>query len=112
MAHHQGPTDHDVREPRHQRRSVRIRALLEAGGKRRLVEITNYSPHGVNLDGAAAIEPDERVTVELLSGQRLPMRVIWVIDGSANLRFLGPIASGHPVMRLLDQAARNYWLQQ
>jgi hypothetical protein len=84
---------------------------LDAGGKRSLIEITSYSQHGLSLDRAAGIEPDERVTVELLSGLRLPMRVVWMRDGEAGLRFLGPIAPGQTVMRLLDRAARNYKLR-
>jgi hypothetical protein len=111
MVQNPGATSRDARKPRPSRHAIRIRALLETGRKRRLVEITNYSQHGLSLDRAAGIEPDERVTVELLSGLRLPMRVVWMRDGEAGLRFLGPIAPGQTVMRLLDQAARNYKLR-
>jgi hypothetical protein len=112
MAHHQGPTDHDVREPRHHLQPVRIRAILYGHGGDHPVEIIDYSPRGLELERAPGIEPQECVTVELPWGLRLPMRVLWVEGGKARLRFLGPIAPGHPVMRSLDQAARNYWLQQ
>jgi hypothetical protein len=111
MPHNQAPTDRDVREPGHRRQSVRINAVLEAGGKRCPIEITDYSHHGLSLNRVAGIEPDERVTVELRSGVRLPMRVVSVMGGKASLRFLSFIAPGHAVMRLLDQAARNYKLR-
>jgi hypothetical protein len=66
----------------------------------------------LGLEGASGIEPEERVTVELPWGSRPSMMLLWVEKDRAGLRFLGPNASGHSVMRLLDQAARNYWLRQ
>ena len=92
--------------------AVRISALLRAGGRRRSIEITNYSVHGLRLDRAAGIELDERVTIELRSGQRLPMRVVWIKGGEAGVRFLAAIAPEHPVMHSLDEAARNYKLRR
>ena len=55
------------------------------------------APHGLGLEGELSIELQERVTVELPSGLRLPMLVLWVKANSAGLRFLGPIAHGHAV---------------
>ena len=109
MGHNPGPTSHDASELR-PRYAVRISALLRAGGRRRSIEITNYSVHGLRLDRAAGIELDERVTIELRSGQRLPMRVVWIKGDEAGVRFLATIAPEHPVMRWLDEAARNYEL--
>ena len=82
--------------------------MLHAHGTRRRVEIIDYSQHGLGLEGASGIELQERVTVELRSGLRLPMTVLWVKATSTGLRFLGPIAPGHTVMCSLDEAARNY----
>ena len=112
MAHNPGPTSHDTSELRPPRHAVRISAFLRAGGRRRSIEITNYSVYGLTLDRAAGIELDERVTIELRSGQRLPMRVVWVQGGEAGVRFLGAIAPEHTVMRLLDEAARQYKLRR
>src|SRR4029077_6611389 len=111
MVHKSGPTSHDGHGRPTPKYPVRTGAVLDAGGKRSLIDITGYSQHGLSLDRAAGVEPDERVTVELLSGLRLPMRVVWMRDGEAGLRFIGPIAPGQTVMRLLDQAARNYKLR-
>ena len=88
--------------------AVRISAFLHAHGTRRPTQIIDYSQHGLELERAAGIAPQERVTVELLSGFRLPMMVLWVKGDSAGLRFLGPIALGHAVMSSLNEAARKY----
>jgi hypothetical protein len=110
MAQNQGSPERPSRGPRQPRRSVRIKAILHAHGTRRRVEIIDYSQHGVRVERASGIELEERVTVELPSGLRVPMMVLWVEASSAGLRFLGPIAHGHTVMRSLDEAARRYKL--
>jgi hypothetical protein len=94
--------------PRRSRRAVRIDAALEDHRGRRRILITAYSQHGLSLGRVAGVELDERVTVELRSGERLPMRVVWVRAGEAGVRFLGPIVLGYPVMRLLDEAAKEH----
>jgi hypothetical protein len=108
MAQNQGPPEQDAREPRQPRHSVRIKALLDAHGTCHSIEIIDYSRHGFKLERAFGIDPGQRVTVELRSGLRLPMIVLWVERGQAGVRFLGPIAPGHTVMRSLEQAARKY----
>jgi hypothetical protein len=84
--------------------SLDIAALLHAHGKCRSIKITHHTRHGLRLERASGLKPEEHVTVELRSGMRLPMRVTWVKGTSVGLRFLGPIAPGHPVMRLLVEA--------
>jgi hypothetical protein len=108
MAHnHPGPTSHDADKPRLPRPALHIKAFLDDHRGRRRVLITDYSQYGLSLLRVAGVELDERVTVELRSGDRLPMRVVWVKGAEAGVRFLGPIVPGHPVMRLLDEAART-----
>jgi hypothetical protein len=108
MVHNQGPARSDAPKSRQPRPTVRISAVLHAHGMHRRIEITEYSEQGLSLRRVSGIELDERVTVELQSGQRLPLRVIWAKGDQADVRFLGPIAPGHTVMRWLDQAARRY----
>ena len=112
MAHDEGSTRRDVRKPRQPRHAVRVRAVLHAHGKCRRIDIIDYSQHGFKLDRASGIGPHERVTVELPSGHRLPMRVVWIKGGEAGVRFLAAIAPEHPVMHSLDEAARNYKLRR
>jgi hypothetical protein len=106
MAHNPGPTTHDAHKLR-RHPPARIKAFLEDHHGRRPVLITDYSRYGLSLARAAGVELDERVTIELQSGERLPMRVVWVKGSEAGLNFLGPIASGHPVMHVLDEAAKR-----
>jgi hypothetical protein len=102
------PAAHDIREPRDLRQPVHVKAVLHAHGKRHGIEIIDYSQYGLGIKCAPPIQPDERVTVELRSGLRLPMIVLWAKRGGAGLRFLGPIAPGHTVMRSLEEAARRF----
>ena len=107
MAHNLGPTSQDNPRPRLPRPALRIKAFLEDHCGRRRALITDYSQYGLSLYRAPGVELDARVTVELPSGERLPMRVAWVRGSEAGVRFLGPLVPGHPVMRLLDEAAKT-----
>ena len=106
MAHRRGPTRHDAPKLRQPLHPVPINAFLHVRGGRCRIEITDYSQHGLSFDRATGVELDERVTVELRSGRRLPMRVAWVKGTTAGVRFLGPIMSEHAVMRWLDEAVK------
>ena len=94
----------DLPEHNGRRRSARIKAWLHVSGERFCIEITDYSRHRLEVGQVRAIRPDQRVTVELSSGTRLPVVVEWVEGSSASLCFVGPIAPGHPVMRELIEA--------
>jgi hypothetical protein len=100
-----------VRGPRRATRHLNplcIKALLYAGAEPRFIEIKHYTRDGLTFNCARCIDPGKRVTIELLSGQRLPVRVVWVKDGEVDVRFLSPLASGHTVMRWLREAARRH----
>jgi hypothetical protein len=104
---HPGSTNTETHKPRRPWPALRIKASLEDHRGQRRVLVTDYSQYGLTLVRTAGVRLDERVTVELGSGERLPMRVAWVRGPEAGLRFLGPLIPGHPVMRLLDDAAKN-----
>ena len=106
MAHHRGTTKHDAPKLRQPLHPVHINAFLHVRGGRCRIEITHYSQHGLSFDRATGVELDERVTVELGSGRRLPMRVAWVKGTAAGVRFLGPIVSERAVTRWLDEAVK------
>jgi hypothetical protein len=109
MAHDLGPTSHDASELRQRRHAVRVSAFLRAGGRRRSIEITSYSVDG--FDRAAGIELDQRVIIELRSGERLPMRVVWIKGGEAGVCFLAAMAREHTVMRSLDLQMPGAWIE-
>jgi len=88
------------------RRPVRIPALLDRhDGLSRSVVIVDYSQGGLRIDSPFGVATGEHVTVELLSGHRLPVEVIWAISTQIGGRFLGPIQPGHPA---LEEAAKKY----
>src|SRR5215510_14652377 len=87
------------------RHPVEMSALLHVPGKRRRIKISDRTPRGLRVEQSTGIWPGERVTVELRCGMRLPMIVAWVKGTSAGLRFLGPVAPGHPVLGALQEAA-------
>jgi hypothetical protein len=87
---------------------VHINAYLEGDRGRQRVLIIECSHLGLILDRTSSLKLNEPITVELRSGQRLPMRVIWVRGSQAGVRFLGPIAPEHPVLQLLEAAAKKY----
>jgi hypothetical protein len=105
-----GPQSGGYRARRSPRHPVYVRAILQAHGTCHRIHIVDYSQHGFRLERVSGIEPQQRVTVELPSGQRLPMLVLWVKEDRAGVRFLGPIAPGHTVMRWLDQSASKHKL--
>jgi hypothetical protein len=87
---------------------VHINAYLEGDRGRQRILISECSQLGLILDRISGLALNERVTVELRSGQRLPMRVIWARGSQAGVRFLGPIAPEHPVLQLLEAAAKKH----
>ena len=101
---------HVLREGRlNVRRPVRIPALLDRhDGLSRTVVIVDYSRGGLHIDRAFGIAVGEHVTVELLSGHRLPVEVMWAVSTQIGVKFLGPIPPGHPAMVALDGAAKRY----
>jgi hypothetical protein len=90
------------------RRSVDLRALLVGHGLCRSVTILDYSTSGLRLVDIFAIGVGERVTIELLTGHRLPVVVAWAVGSQIGVRFVGPIVPGHPALLVLDAAAERY----
>ena len=90
------------------RRPVHITALLDRHGLTPRVVIVDYSRGGLRIDSPFGVAIGEHVTVELLSGHRLPVEVIWAISTQIGVRFLGPIQPGHPAMLALEEAAKKY----
>jgi hypothetical protein len=108
MMNSPGPESRDTRSAQ----PVHINAYLEGDRGRQRILIIECSQLGLILDRTSGLELNEPVTVELRSGQRLPMRVIWVRGSQAGVRFLGPIAPAHPVLQLLEAAAKKYEVGQ
>ena len=82
-------------------------ALILGPGGIHTITIIDYSRDGLRLEGATGVAVGERITVQLLTGDRLPLAVAWAFDDKIGAEFLGPIRPDHPAMIALDQAAQR-----
>lgn len=89
-------------------RPVHVHAQLIGHDHRCSATVSGYSTNGLRLIDTFAVGIGERVTIELLTGHRLPVVVTWVIGSQVGVRFLGPITPGHPALLALDAAAERY----
>jgi hypothetical protein len=90
------------------RRRVHILALLHCHRLSRTVVIADYSHDGLLLKSRFDAAIGERATVELLSGHRLPVQVMWVAGTHIGVRFYGKLQAGNPGMIALWEAIRKY----
>src|SRR5262245_9354385 len=90
------------------RQQVNIAAILRCHRLRRRAIIVDFSLGGLHIDSSIAVVIGERATVELSSGDRLPVQVIWVAGGHFGVRFLVAMTEDHPANLALREAAREY----
>jgi PilZ domain len=90
------------------RRRVYIVALLRCHRLCRSAVIADFSQDGLRLESTCAVAIGERATVELLSGQLLPVQVMWVSGGHIGVRFFEKMHAGHPAMLALWEAVRKH----
>jgi hypothetical protein len=90
------------------RRRVHIVALLHCHRLSRTAVIADYSLNGLRLVTTFAATIGERATVELLSGHRLPVQVMWVAGTHIGVRFFEKMQAGHPALLALWEAVRKY----
>ena len=90
------------------RRPVDIHARLVGHDHRCSAIVLDYSTNGLRLIDTFAVGIGERATIDLLTGHRLPVVVTSVVGSQVGVRFLGPIAPGHPALLALDAAAEEY----
>lgn len=96
------------RRRQHVRRPIRVAALVRCRGRRHRVTILDYSRGGLKIEGTVRVMEGERVTVELMSGDRLPLLVAWALGSHIGLQFIGPISPGNLAMVALDRAAEQH----
>jgi hypothetical protein len=93
---------------RYPRRPVHVSALIHAHGLCRSVTIVDYTPLGLRLKGTFGIAAGDRITVELLTGDRLPLVVAWAMGSEVGAEFVGPTRSEHPAIVALEDAVQRY----
>src|SRR6185503_3495493 len=62
---------------REERKPLRIAALIHCHGRFQTVLIDDFSAGGLQLRGCFGVGGRDEIAVELLSGHRLPARVVW-----------------------------------
>jgi hypothetical protein len=80
----------------HERRSAAITALVHTHGRHQTVSILDISTGGLQLQGAFGVIKGDRIEVELLTGHRLPAKVVWSLGSRIGAEFSPPIAADHP----------------
>ena len=83
-------------EPAERRREERHLTILRVGtlivgDRRELCLVRNVSSAGLMAHVYSPLEPEERVAVELKSGQQIDGRVIWVREANAGIAFDTPV---------------------
>jgi PilZ domain len=91
----------------HERLDAHISALLHVRKQFQTVTVVDYSQGGVQLQGSFGLMPRDVVTLELLSGQRIGIEVMWSLGSRLGARFAPAIAADDPVLAALDAAAKR-----
>src|SRR5262245_48999074 len=90
------------------RQPVHIATLLRCHRLCRRAVIVDYSLGGLRIDSNLAVAIGERATVELPSGYRLAVQIVWVAGGHIGARFFGAMEDAHPAKLALWEAVREY----
>lgn len=81
----QGFTNRDRRL--HDRMSVQLRAFVHCHGVFKPTVVLNMSRGGAKLQDVFGLMPRDNVEIELLSGRRIPARIVWVMAGRCGVAF-------------------------
>jgi hypothetical protein len=92
---------------RDERHPIRATALAYCHGRFQTVRIVDFSAGGLQLQGCFGVGVGDDITVELLSGHRLAAKVAWSMGSRLGVRFLQALDADHPVLAVLEQAARR-----
>jgi PilZ domain len=92
---------------RDQRYPTRVVALVHCHGRFQTARVVDFSLGGLQLQGCFGVGAADQITLELLSGDRLAAKVAWSMGSRVGVRFLEPLADGHPAMLIFQQGARR-----
>jgi hypothetical protein len=98
------PAESAVIRRRHERRSAAITALVHSHGRFQTVSIVDFSSGGLQLQGAFGLAVGDRITVELLSGHRLPGKVVWSLGSRIGAQFVPALSPDHPGIVALQRS--------
>jgi hypothetical protein len=87
----------------HERRSAVITALVHCHGRFQTVSILDVSTGGLQLQGAFGVAVGDQIEIELLSGHRLPAKVVWSLGSRIGAQFTPVLAVDHPGLVALQR---------
>ena len=97
---------HDIRR-QHQRRNGPASALLHVRKQFQTVKVADFSEGGVQLQGAFGVLAGDRIVLDLVSGERCEIKVMWSLGSRLGGRFLTPLDADDPVLAALQRAAER-----
>jgi hypothetical protein len=88
---------------RHDRRSAPVTALVHSHGRFQTVSILDFSTGGLQLQGAFGVAPADNIEIELLSGHRLPAKVVWSLGSRIGAQFVPVLEPDCPAILALQR---------
>jgi PilZ domain-containing protein len=88
---------------RHDRRSAAVTALVHSHGRFQTVSILDFSTGGLQLQGAFGVAPADNIEIELLSGHRLPAKVVWSLGSRIGAQFVPVLEPDCPAILALQR---------
>ena len=88
---------------RHERRSAAITALVHSHGRFQTVSILDFSTGGLQLQGAFGVAAGDQIQIELLSGHRLPAKVVWSLGSRIGAAFTPVLSTDSPAIVALQR---------
>jgi hypothetical protein len=84
------------------RRHGRMSALLHVRARWQTVVVVDYSEGGVQIEGSFGLVPGDVITLELLTGHRIDIKVVWSLGSKLGARFSERLMEGDPVLAALE----------
>ena len=88
---------------RHERRTAAITALVHSHRRFQTVSILDFSTGGLQLQGAFGVAAGDQIDIELLSGHRLPAKVVWSLGSRVGAQFTPALSLDHPGLAALQR---------
>jgi hypothetical protein len=88
---------------RHERRSAAVTALVHSHGRFQTVSIMDFSTGGLQMQGAFGVATGDQIAIELLSGHRLPAKVVWSLGSRIGAQFTPALPPDHPGLAALQR---------
>ena len=103
----QGDGERPTIRREHERCHAHVCALLHVRKQFQTVTVVDYSQGGVQLQGSFGLIPRDVIALELLTGHRIAIEVVWSLGSRLGARFVQPLASDDPLLAALEWAVKR-----